>query len=378
MEIKITKDNQAFQRKQKTENRWGDFLNRDFQLFRNTIKTNQRFKFYDELSFFISSNFDLTSALSIIMEEEKKEKLISIYKQIHTEIIKGESFSKSLEKTGHFSAYECISIQIGEESGKLTEVLSELANYFELRDQQNQQLRSSLSYPIMVLVFAIGAVAFMLQVIVPMFANVYQQFGGNLPYVTQKVVALSEWLNKYFLLITILILVVIFIPYIFRNNSTFKIYQGWVILKFPLLGRLNKLLFHARFCHTVSLLTDAQVPLVHTLELAENMISLHQLKVALQSIRKNLIGGKSFYQELQKQALFDRKLIAFTRIAEEVNQIAPVYKKLYHQYSREIKLLTNSIGKFMEPLLIIFVGFFVMIILIAMYLPMFQMSTSIF
>ena len=378
MKVEISKQYKQKPGGTKSGSKLLELLQKDISLGSKKLNMHLRYQFYDKISLLVSSGIDLSTGLQIMIEEEKKNFLKDMYKTIHENLVKGGTLSESLKDTKQFSSYEYISIQIGEESGRLVEILSELATYYEMRDAQNRQLKGAMAYPLLVIVVAVGVVGFMLQVIVPMFASVYKRFGSDLPAITQTILNISNWLRSNILFVLLIILIVGVGFYLIRKNITFQKITDRIVLRIPFIGKLNIQLFHARLCHALALLSASQVPLVNALQMVSDMVSSYKLKSAVKRVQQGLLQGNSLYQGMKKEKHFDKKLTELTRIAEETNQIKEVYGKLYKQYSTEIKQQTEILGKLMEPLLIIVVGFFVMIILISMYLPLFQISTSFF
>ncbi|MBA7584030.1 putative type II secretion system protein F [subsurface metagenome] len=257
-------------------------------------------------------------------------------------------------------------------------MLAELADYFALRMQQRRQLTGALSYPVMVMIVAIGAVLFMLNVVVPMFAGVFQRFGGELPAITRNVLALSDWFSNHLFTIFIFVLATIVAIVYMKRYEWFKKYSSLFVLRIPFIGRLISKLMHARFCHSLSLLTLTQVPLLEALEMVKKMIGFYPVQEAIAAIQKEIERGGQMHEGMKRQKVFDQRLVALTKVGEEVNQVGQLYSKLYKQYTDEVKHMTSIMGNMLEPIMIIVVGLLVMVILIAMYLPLFQLSTTVF
>ncbi len=134
---------------------------------------------------------------------------------------------------------------------------------------------------------------------------------------------------------------------------------------------------HARFCHSVALLTLAQVPLLDALNMVKEMIGFYPMREAIEKMQQFIVKGKSMFEGISNQKIFEHRLVSLTKVGEEVNQIGQLYSKLYIQYTAEVKHMTSILGNMLEPVMIIFVGLLVMIILIAMYLSLFQLSTTV-
>lgn len=163
----------------------------------------------------------------------------------------------------------------------------------------------------------------------------------------------------------------------FRKFDWYKKYSSLLLLRLPYIGKLTSRLMHARFCHSAALLTLAQVPLLDALDMVKKMIGFYPMQEAIEQVRQHIVKGKPMHEGMAKQAVFDRRLVSLTKVGEEVNQIGPIYSKLYTQYTAEVKHMTSILGNMLEPVMIIFVGVLVMVILIAMYLPLFQLSTTV-
>ncbi len=354
-----------------------DFLSREINFRKKKINDTKKERFYNQLGVLFSAGIDLGSALQIFLEDKHTQNHKKIFTQIFDDVIGGLSFSDAIKETGQFTDYEYYSIKVGEESGKLQDVLAELADYFALRIQQRRQLTGALSYPLMVMVVAIAAVLFMLNVVVPMFAGVFQRFGGELPVLTRQVLALSDWFSNHLFGIFLFIVASIVAIVYLKKHAWFKKYSALFVLRIPFVGRLISRLMHARFCHSLSLLTLSQVPLLQALEMVKKMIAFYPMQEAIAEIQKEIEKGGQMHEGMKRQKVFDQQLVALTKVGEEVNQVGQLYSKLYRQYTDEVKHMTSMMGNMLEPVMIIAVGLMVMVILIAMYLPLFQLSTTV-
>jgi type IV pilus assembly protein PilC len=363
--------------KSKTDNNLWEFLNRDISIGSKSLGDKRKERFYSELSVLINSGIDLASSLDIVVKQEKHKKTQDTYTGILDNLIKGDSFSTCLKKAGVFSNYEYYSIMIGEESGTLPKILEELSDYYKTRLKQRRQITSALTYPILVITVALGAVIFMLNVIVPMFAGVFQRFGGDLPPITQKIMGASEYFSKNFLLLLTIIGVFIGLTIYLKRFEVYRKISTALLLRLPIFGLLTRKIYLSRFCSTLQLLVSSQAPIIEALSLINKMIRFYPLNVALEGIQDGLAHGKSLNESMQPYKIFDIQLVSLVKVGEETGKLEHILQRLYEQYTDDIQYRTAQLGSLLEPLLIIGVGILVMIILIAMYLPLFQLSTSI-
>ncbi len=350
-----------------------NFLNREIHLF-NKFGDKKKERFYSDLQVLLVSGIDLKSAFEIIIEEQEKEQEKTFFSEIYNDIILGNSLADSLKKTGKFSDYEYYSISIGEESNMLVEVLNELALYFKDKIELKKQVISVLSYPAFVFAITIGIVYFMLTSIVPMFSDVFGQFGSELPSLTKKVIYLSENFGFYMMVLAIIISGISIFVYTQKKHEWYRKGTSAFVLKIPLVKQMVVKIYLTRFVQSMHLLLSSKTPLVRSLELTEKMIKFYPLEIAIQELRAKVTKGEQLHGVMKGIPIFPKRLVSLIKVGEEVNKLEEMLAKVSVQYNEELKHQTNIIGKLMEPLIILIIGTLVGVILVAMYLPMFNLS----
>jgi type IV pilus assembly protein PilC len=354
-----------------------DLLNKDISIFKRGLNDKKRERFYSELSILLSAGVDIKTALELVVEQQGKEADKEIFRKILEAIINGSGLCDAMKASGKFSTYEEYSVRIGEESGKLNEVLQEQAAYYGRTIKQKRQIVNALSYPIVVLCTAVGTVIFMMNFIVPMFADVFKRFGGDLPWITKIVVSVSEGLSTYIGWIFLLLIAGTAFIFSQRRKEWFKRFSANLLLKIPVFGPLIRKIYLARLCSSMNLLLSAHTPLVHALELVSSMVDFPPISDSLETSKKEIMKGNSLYQALSKHSIYPSQFVSLVKVAEEVNQMDMIFGKLSKQYSDEVEHQTEMLRSLIEPLLIIFIGAFVAFILVAMYLPLFKLGTTI-
>lgn len=354
-----------------------DFLNKDLKLFETGFSDKKKERFYSELCILFSAGVDIRSALELIEEEQTKEKDKILFATIKESIIAGAGLSKAVEQTGMFSPYEYYSIQIGEESGSLTKVLQELSYFYSKKIQQKRQLISALSYPAVVFSASFGAIFFMMKFVVPMFADVFKRFKGELPYFTRLIIRLSDAFSNYSLYFFVGITITVVFLYSKRKTVWFRKLSADVLLRTPIMKDMISKIYLARFCQSMNLLISAKTPLVTAIDLVKKMVGFYPIEVSLETIQEDILKGQPLHLSLSKFKIYNRRMISLIRVAEEVNQLDVMFSKLAKQYSDEVEHQTSILGSLIEPIMIIFLGLLVAIILVAMYLPLFQMSSTV-
>ena len=354
-------------------NFWNKEISISFFSNDNSFKSH----FYSEMSVLIGSGMDIRKSLDIVSSGTSKEKEIVRIKSIIGFIVNGASLSEALSESGAFSLYDISSIRIGEESGALTEVLEELSVYYAKRISQKRQISGALTYPVMVLATTIISLVFMLNYIVPMFEDVFKRFNGTLPPLTKTIIKISDSLLSYSVVVSIILTGIIIIGYLNRKEEWYRKLSSRIVLTLPVVKNVVTLNYKVRYCQTMRLLISSKVHLLDAIDLLEKIIGFYPIENALKEIKVKISNGMSLAEAMEEYPFFDKKMIAMTRVAEEVNKLDILYDQLYKQYSEELDVRIKTMNSLLEPMLIIIVGALVGVILISMYMPIFQLGTSI-
>ena len=351
-------------------------LNKDIRFGSKELNDKKKEALYLELSSLLEAGINLKSSLELITADQEKDADKNLFSTIQDAVLKGSALSKALQDTGRFSLYEVYSLQIGEETGKITEILQDLAKFYQNKIKQRRKIVSALTYPCVVLSTSLGAVFFMLKFVVPMFGDIFKRFGGHLPWITEKIIAISQLLEVSFWRIFILLFLAGILIFSTRKTERFRQISSGLILKVPVIGNLVQKIYLARFCNSMRLLINARLPLLRAIALSKQMIGYYPVESSLQKMEDDILKGKSLHQSLQQFSIYPSKLVQLIKVGEETNQLDYFFAKVSEQYIEEVEYKTSTLSSMMEPLIIIFLGLIVGVILISMYLPLFQMSNS--
>jgi type IV pilus assembly protein PilC len=354
-------------------------------LFMKTSGVNKRFKdkikehFFSELSLLLEAGIDLNTALGLLLKGAGKESEKKVLSAVTQALLKGGSFYEAIKSSGKFSRYDSQSIKIGEETGELPVILTELADYYGRKIRQKRLIIKAVSYPLIVLLTAIGALAFMLTFVVPMFEDIFSRSNNELPLFTQYIIKMSAFFRNDFVFILGAFVFSVLAVYTFlkRSEKTKKM-MGILLLRIPVIGNLFKMFFFEKIYHSLTLLIRARVPVHEALLLVNEMINFSPVNEALLKIWNEIMKGGNMASSMESIDLFDQTAVLLVKIGEEVNKLDEIFSKLYQQTSEELEHKISQFGNMLEPVLIMIVGAFVALILIAMYLPIFQMGTSVF
>lgn len=376
MGIDISKINTKSEVKKSSSTFSLDFLNKEFS-FSKKLDTKQREGLYKDLYTLLNAGVDFRTALDILANQQKKKNVKKLILNIKEQVINGRSFHEALKQTGEFSAYEYFSIKIGEETKKLPLVLMELHKYFKRKIKLRKQIISVITYPAFVLILTVGVLYFMLTYVVPMFKSVFNQFDADLPTLTKNIIALSERFPTIVIIIIGVFTLLLIVFKAYDKNKTFRSYKSKILLRIPYFGNLAKLIYLARFCQFLDLLLTSKTPLTDSLEMVKKMIGFYPIENSIDPIRKDIIKGSSFSTAMSKHAIYGYKLVSMIEVAEEINELDTMFSRLADEYEEEVEHKTKMIGVILEPIIIIFIGLIVGVIMVAMYAPMFDLSKII-
>lgn len=350
---------------------------RELSLFKG-IRNVDKELFYRELAVLLSSGLDLKSSFEILIDQyQKRKKLKNTLETISLNTIKGKSVRESFELTGDFSEFELINLRIGEETKNLEAVLNNLAAYFQSKIELKRQLISLLTYPVIILVITIAVLYFMLNMVVPMFSKIFLQFGAELPFLTRKILHISENMNVYLYCILAFSTIVIIANRFISNNPTLLKVRERLTFKLPVFGALLKAIALNRFCKSMSLLLNSKVQLPEALRLCSDIMEKQIFREALTDINKQLLRGKTLSEAMSTHTVFDKKLITMLSVAEKSNALDEMFENISKQLDKDVIFKAKLIGTVLEPMIIIIIGIIVGTIMISMYAPMFDLSKII-
>lgn len=365
-------------KKQKTDKSTiNSVLETEISIFGNSFNDKKKEAFYAELYVLLNAGLELKDALDLIAQEQKKTADQQLISQLSAALVNGTSFYKALEQSKQFTNYEYYSVEIGEQSGVLQAVVLELSNFYKKRNDQKRLVMSALSYPAIILSTAMLAIWFMMNFVVPMFADIFKQNNVELPWITLKIIGFSSFMNANIAWIIVTLLIVVGATKFLKNNENYKAIKARLLLKIPFVGEFVRKVKIAQFTQALSLLIGAKVPVLQGIELTERMIDFYPLQKALKSVRASVLQGQSLSSSIKEHSIFDKRMASMIKVAEETNQNEVIFKRLTDQYTKDLEYKSKMLSTALEPFIVLFLGLVVGTILVAMYIPMFKLSTVI-
>lgn len=342
------------------------------------LKESKKEMLFSELHALLTAGLDFSHSFRLLIEEEKEEKIRLLLKEIYASVVAGYTLNESFRRSRQFDALDCGVLRIGEETGRIAEALAFLADYYRKRIEQRRMISGAVSYPLIILITALVVLVFMVTVIVPMFEHVYVRMGSELPWLTRRIIVFSRNMPAVLLGIGGGGIGVGCCFYRWRKCNAVQALLANVVLKLPLIGAVVRRNQQARFCKLLQLLYGSGVPLLHALELLQDIITFYPYRQSFGVVGEELRRGGLFAAGLARfPHIYDHKLCALLRVGEETNHLSEMLGKQGDMLTQELEHRLKQLGSFLEPVLILGVGGLVALVLIAMYLPMFKLGGAI-
>lgn len=339
-----------------------------------SVTVKDKAVFSRQFAALVSAGVAMVRGLGVLSEQCTNPKLKVALTAVSTDIQEGVSLSDAMRKHPEcFDDLYVSMIQAGEVGGVLDEVLGRLAKLLEDTARLQNQIKSALAYPVVVGSLATIIFLAMTIFIIPVFAGIFKEIGGDLPAFTQAMLDISEFLRSpKVLILVILIPIVVFSYKRYYSTRVGRETMDRFFLKMPLFGDLIQKSATARFCRTFGALTRSGVPILTCLEIVRDTAGNQIIANAVDEARREIQTGGMISIALQKEQVFPIMAIQMISIGEETGEIDAMLMKVADFYEDEVEQAVKALTSIMEPIMILFLGGMVGSILLAMYLPMFK------
>jgi type IV pilus assembly protein PilC len=343
------------------------------------VKSSELTIFSRQLATLVSSGVQLVQGLSILEEQFESPTFRKIIRAVRLDIEAGVSISEAISKYPDvFSELYVGMVHAGEVGGILDQVLDRLAAYLESSEALKSKIKSAMMYPIIVTIVAIGAAIIMLTVVVPRFAALFAEMGAKLPAPTQMLVDISNFLKKWiWLFILIGTIVVIVFRRVYKTNYKFALKVDTMLLNLPLFGDVIKKTAIARVTRTLGTLMHAGVSILHAMETVAKTAGNKLIEKTMLEAREAIREGERIAETLKKSGVFPPMVIQMIAVGEETGSLDAMLAKIADFYDREVSDAVEGLAGMIEPLIIVFLAVVVGGMVVAMYLPMFEITSKI-
>lgn len=337
------------------------------------IKSKHIMTFTRQLATLIDAGLPILRSLFILQEQVEsvvfKEKITQISKDIEG----GSSLSEALAK--HPKVFDNLYVNMvraGEIGGVLEAVLNKIAEFLEKRQALVGKVRSAMMYPLVVMILATVIVAFILIKIIPKFVDIFSQLGAEMPGLTMMLIHASNILMRHTVWVVLGIIALVIILKKINRTREGKHFFDRTKLKLPVFGELLRKIAITRFAGTLSTLITSGVPILQALDIVRDTSGNEVISRAMEKVYQSVKDGESIHEPLRTCKVFPPLVVHMVAVGEETGAIDQMLTKVAEAYEREVDDTVNALTSILEPLLIVFLGVIVGVIVVALYLPLFS------
>lgn len=340
-----------------------------------SIKLEDLCVFTQQLASMLEAGLPLVSALEALQDQTENPVFQIIIRDVRNDIAGGTPFSEAVRKFPRCFPNLFISmVEAGEASGGLATILGKVAIYFEESVKLVKKVKGAMTYPAVVIALAAGLVQVLLIFVIPVFATMFADFGQDLPKPTQMLIDISDFLKSYILFLIGGAIGFWYALKKFVSTPKGRIVKDRFFFKLPVIGPLTQKIALSRFCRTYAILMRSGVPILRTLEIVSNASGNTFIEAAVKEITRHISQGGQLSEIIAEIPYFPPMIKHMAKAGEQTGNVDGMMNKISDFYDAEIETIVESLTSLMEPLLIVFLGTVIGGIVMAMFLPIFQMG----
>jgi type IV pilus assembly protein PilC len=343
-----------------------------------TVKETDLVLFTRQLSTMIEAGISLIQALTALYDQcdpKRQKSLRQIISDVTTRVQGGETFHESIAKHPRvFDRLFVSMVKAGEHGGLLAEILDRLAGFLEASARLRKKVKSAMTYPVIVICIAFAITTFLIVKVVPIFGEIFKDFGSKLPAPTQFLIDVSDFMRgEWYVLIGGLFALIFGVRTFLRSSGGKKFADKWK-LKLPIFGPLIHKICMSRFSRTFAQLIRSGVPILEVLEIVGGASGNHVVETSILGVGQDVEKGDNLSVALSKKPIFPPMMLRMVAAGEATGKIDTMLEKMADFWDEEIEAMLDALTSLIEPLLIVFLGVIVGGIVIAMFLPIFKLN----
>ncbi len=345
--------------------------------FSGRIKTQDLLLFSRQLALLTDSGVGIVQSLELLAEQSTSRKFKQVLGQVIADLRSGSSISAALDKhPSVFSTLYSRMVAVGEQTGELGTILRSLADHMEREAQATKRLKAALMYPMVILGLAVVVVALLVTVALPPIINLFTSFGTDLPLPTKILLFLVHFATNYGLHLLIGLVALIVIGFLYIRTSAGRYQLDKLLLKLPVIGRLNQLTELARASRTQSLLFRSGLPLPDIMTLTRQASGNRVVAKALAQVEEGMLKGEGLARPMSKDRLFLPLMVAMTRVGEEVGNLDETLVTVAQNYEVEAEDRMRTALGMIEPVMLIALGGVVAFLALSLFMPLYGVLRS--
>ncbi len=334
--------------------------------------------FTRQLSTMIDAGLPLVQCLDILYRQTTEKLFASTLSQVKTDVESGDTFADALRKHPRvFSDFFTNMVEAGETGGILDTILLRLSVYMEKARALKGKVKSAMVYPIAIVCIAVLVIVFLMMFVIPVFAEMFEGFGGTLPAPTQLVMNMSNFTKRYVLYFVPAVAGIVFLFKRFYRTDKGKHMVDALMLQAPVVGPLIQKVAVAKFTRTLGTLISSGVPIIEGLQITARTAGNKVVEAAVLTTINSVKEGQTISDPLARQAIFPPMVVQMIEVGESSGALDTMLNKIADFYDEEVDAAVAALTSLLEPALMVFLGVTIGFIVVAMYLPIFKMAGAI-
>ena len=351
---------------------------KDIEIFKPTINEKNLALVCQQFSIILNAGLPITMAIQLVANQTEDKYLKKLLMDVSDDVKGGKSLANAFEdRDSRLSSVFVESIRAGELSGNLDKTFVRLTDYFTNKSTVSSKVKSALIYPAFVIVLGVIVIAIIMIVAVPMFTETFAELGTELPLPTKLLIALSNFATKWTWLIALIVAIFVLAYVVYSRTEKGRLVTEEWKLKMPILGKVRMLSVSSEFANSFATMLTAGLPVIKALRITAKSLSNYYVTSQVNKAAIKVEGGYKIGASLKRETSLPELLTEVIGVGEESGSLEKVLDVMAKYYDNEAQTATNNAVKILEPSIVIVLAVFVVFILLAVYLPMFSMYSSI-
>ncbi len=340
------------------------------------VNLNDLVVFARQLATMVEAGVSLTKSLTVVAEQTDSKEFNRVITNVKDDVERGNSLRAALAKYPNvFDQFWVSLVEVGEASGTMPKVLEKLAFYLEQQTAFQSSIQSALIYPSILISVVVVAILVFALLVGPRFEDIFTSMKVELPALTKYLLMSFRFIKAHFLLMAGSIAILV---YLFKKYT--RTYQGKILLEkflfgLPSLGEIYKLIIMERFSSQLALLVDSGVPILHALDISQRLVNNHTCAIIIGEVKEGVRQGETMVKPMEHSGFFPPMAVQMISVGEETGELSKMLKHVADFYLKTVETFMKRFGTIIEPFMLVFIAVVVGVILAAMFLPMFNLSS---
>lgn len=347
--------------------------------FVGKVNTRDLAIFCRQFATMLEAGVTINYAINLLSKQTKKKKFKEVLEEIDEDIKKGSSLSDAMSKEQDYFPLLLISmVEVGETSGKLDEVMTRMAIYFEKQHKLNGKIKNAMIYPVILAIVTVAVMTIILVFVMPMFIEMFESSGAPLPWTTRATLALSNSLRDFWYIYIVVIGTITGASWFYTHKTDDGVYRyNKFKLKYSPFKELSQKTVVSRFTRTLATVLSAGVPMITGLEIVSGVLGNKFADKEITGVKERILKGEGLAQPIEDTGVFPLMLSSMIRIGEESGSLDDILSKTADFYDEELERAIEAITTIIEPIMLVVMGVIVGFLIVSILTPMFEMYNVI-